>query len=98
MPQPRGAATGKDMTMFNEPEVEAAFEEIKEPKYQWVMPFLLGLVVALVLSALVAAAFVMKIGPFASQERQDKIEASIIEATDSKWLTPRWNRRPRRLA
>lgn len=82
MPQPRGAATGKDMTMFNEPEVEAEFEEIKEPKYQWVMPFLLGLVVALVLSALVAAAFVMKIGPFASQERQDKIEASIIEATD----------------
>lgn len=69
------------MTMFNEPEVEAEFEEIEEPKFQWVMPFLLGLVVALVLSALVAAAFVMKIGPFASHEREDKIEASIIDAT-----------------
>lgn len=71
------------MTMFNEPELEAEFEEVKEDKYQWVMPFLLGLVVALVLSALVAAAFVMKIGPFASHERQDKIEASIIDATES---------------
>ena len=71
------------MTMFNEPELEAEFEEVKEEKYQWVMPFLLGLVVALVLSALVAAAFVMKIGPFASHDRQDKIEASIIDATDS---------------
>ena len=70
------------MTMFNEPELEAEFEEVKETKYQWVMPFLLGLVVALVLSALVAAAFVMKIGPFASHDRQDKIEASIIDATD----------------
>ena len=70
------------MTMFNEPELEAEFEEVKEQKYQWVMPFLLGLVVALVLSALVAAAFVMKIGPFGSHDRQDKIEASIIDATD----------------
>ena len=59
------------MTMFNEPEVEAEFEEIEEPKFQWVMPFLLGLVTALVLSAIVAAAFVMKIGPFASHDRQD---------------------------
>jgi hypothetical protein len=69
------------MTMFNEPEVEAEFEEIKETKFQWVVPFLLGLVAALVLSALVAAAYVMKLGPFASHDRQDKIEASIIDAT-----------------
>ena len=81
MPQPRGAAEGMFMTMFNEPEVEAEFEEIEQPKFQWVMPFLLGLVTAMVVSALIAAAYVMKLGPFASQERQDKIEASIIEAT-----------------
>ena len=69
------------MTMFENGEIEAEYEEVKEPKYQWVMPFLLGLVAALVLSAIVAAAYVMKIGPFGGNARQDKIEASVIEAT-----------------
>ena len=69
------------MTMFQEGEIDAEFEEVKEPKYQWVLPFLLGLVAALILSATVAAAFVMKIGPFGGNARQDKIEASVIDAT-----------------
>ncbi len=69
------------MTMFQDGEIDAEFEEVKEPKFQWVLPFLLGLVAALILSATVAAAFVMKIGPFGGNARQDKIEASVIDAT-----------------
>ncbi|MET0545440.1 MAG: hypothetical protein ABWZ40_03935 [Caulobacterales bacterium] len=58
-------------------------QETEQPtKFQWVVPFLSGLVLALLITAGIIAAYLMRIGPFESDARQSKIEDAVNQATD----------------
>ena len=60
----------------------AAVEPAQETRFQWLVPFLGGLVAALFIAAVVFAAYILKMGPFSVSARQAEIESAVTDATD----------------